>query len=67
MRPANVSVGSFATEMGCPRDVRFPSDSDRTADTAGDPVRAISDQRTAANSVPIQSLRRRGRAALAAK
>jgi hypothetical protein len=31
----NVAVGSFATKMGYYRDVRFPPDSDRTADIAG--------------------------------
>jgi len=32
--------GSIATEIGCPRDVRFSADSDRIADIAGGPVRA---------------------------
>jgi hypothetical protein len=30
----NGRYGSIATEMGCPRYVRFPPDSDRTADIA---------------------------------
>jgi hypothetical protein len=38
---ANVAYGSNATEMGCPRDVRFPPDSDQTADMASGPVRAM--------------------------
>jgi hypothetical protein len=44
--------GSFATEMDCPRHVRFPSDSDRTADIAGGPVRApLTDSCAAANGI----------------
>jgi hypothetical protein len=38
----NVCFGSFATKLDRPRHVRFPPDSDRTADIAGGPVRAIS-------------------------
>jgi hypothetical protein len=34
-----------STEMGCPRDVRFPTDSDRTADIAGGPKGANSRNR----------------------
>jgi hypothetical protein len=34
------AMGSIATEMGCPRNVRYAPDSDRTADIAGGPVRA---------------------------
>src|SRR5260370_24171574 len=36
----NVRDGSISTELGCPRHVRFPPDSDLTADIAGGPVRA---------------------------
>src|ERR1700680_2266109 len=36
----DVWSGSNATELGCPRDVRFPSDSDQTADISVGPVRA---------------------------
>jgi hypothetical protein len=36
----NVSVGSIATEIGFRQHVRFPSDSERTADIAGGPVGA---------------------------
>jgi hypothetical protein len=32
----------FATKLGCPRHIRFTPVSDRTADIAGGPVRAIS-------------------------
>src|SRR5216684_3463093 len=32
--------GSFATEIGYPRDVRFPADSDQTADMVSGPDRA---------------------------
>ena len=32
--------GSISTKLGCPGHVRFPSDSDQTADIAGGPVRA---------------------------
>src|ERR1700676_215347 len=39
-RARDVGFGSFSTELGRPRDVRFPSDSDRTADIASGPVRA---------------------------
>jgi len=38
----NVSNGSFSTKMACPCHVRFTLDSDRTADIAGGPFRAIS-------------------------
>ncbi len=38
----NVRDGSISTELGCPRHVRFPPDSDLTADIAGGPVRANS-------------------------
>jgi hypothetical protein len=37
---SNVSVGSIATEMGCPPHVCFPPNSDRTADIAEGPFRA---------------------------
>jgi len=37
---ADVQDWSFATELGCPRHVRFPPDSDRIADIAGGPFRA---------------------------
>jgi hypothetical protein len=33
--PAYASCGSFSTELGCPRHVRLPPDSDGTADIAG--------------------------------
>src|SRR5450759_3582288 len=36
----DVAYGSIATEIGSPRHVRSPSDSDQTADVAGGPVRA---------------------------
>jgi len=36
----DVSLGSFATEMACPCDVRSTPDSNQTADIAGGPVRA---------------------------
>src|ERR1700694_236730 len=36
----SVRCGSFSTELGCARHVRFPPDSDRAADVAGGPVRA---------------------------
>ena len=35
-----VSDGSIATEIDCPRDVRFPPSSDQTADMAGGPFGA---------------------------
>ena len=41
----HVACGSFATEMGIPRDVRFIPDSDRTADIIGGPVGAINRRR----------------------
>ena len=41
LRNAHVRVGSFATELGYSRHVRFPPESDRTAGIAGGPVRAI--------------------------
>ena len=34
------SNGSKATEMGCPPDVRFPPDSDQSADITDGPFRA---------------------------
>ena len=34
---ANVRDGSFSTELGCARHVRFPPDTDRAADVAGGP------------------------------
>jgi hypothetical protein len=37
---ADVSIGSFATKLGYPCDVRFATISDRTADIAGVPDRA---------------------------
>jgi hypothetical protein len=40
LRKRDFRFGSIATEMGCPRDVRFLPDSDQTADIAGGPVRA---------------------------
>ena len=39
---SEVSFGSITTEIGFPRHVRFPQDSDQTADIAGGPVRAKS-------------------------
>jgi hypothetical protein len=39
-RGPDVAIGSIPTEMGCPRDVRFPPESDRIADMAGGPFRA---------------------------
>ena len=36
--------------MGCPHDVRFPPDSDQTADIAGGPVRAASSRHVRAKS-----------------
>jgi hypothetical protein len=44
---ADFRYGSFSTELGRPRDVRFPSDSDRTADIASGPVRANAQSRCA--------------------
>jgi hypothetical protein len=38
---AHVRNGSIATEMSCTRDVRFPPNSDQTADIAGGPFRAM--------------------------
>src|SRR6267378_1540698 len=40
--PGALRVGSIATELGCSRDVRFPPNSDQTADIAGGPVSANS-------------------------
>jgi hypothetical protein len=40
LRVAQDGYGSFATEMGIPRHVCFPPDSDRIADMAGGPFRA---------------------------
>jgi hypothetical protein len=37
---ADDRCGSFSTELGCPRHVRFTPDSDRTADVVGGPLRA---------------------------
>jgi hypothetical protein len=37
---ADDRCGSFSTELGCPRHVRFTPDSDRTADIVGGPFRA---------------------------
>jgi hypothetical protein len=42
LKVAEVRVGSIATEMGYLGDVRFPPDSDQTADIAGGPFRANS-------------------------
>jgi hypothetical protein len=42
------TLGSIATEMGCPRHVRFPPVSDRTADIAALPKSAISRCRVSA-------------------
>jgi hypothetical protein len=39
-REFDFRVGSFSTELGCPRNVRSAPVSDRTADIAGGPVRA---------------------------
>jgi hypothetical protein len=39
---ADVSFGSFSTELGCSPDVRFTRYSDRTPDAAGGPARADS-------------------------
>lgn len=39
---ADVVFGSFFTELGGPRHVRFPTGGDRTADIAGGLVRADS-------------------------
>jgi hypothetical protein len=38
-----VRLGSFSTEMACPRHVCFPPDSDHSADIWGGPFRAISE------------------------
>ena len=40
-RTAGPYIGSFATEMGCPRHVRLPPVSDRTADIAALPKSAM--------------------------
>src|SRR5471032_1046905 len=39
---ASLAARSFSTELGRPRHVRFPPDSDQTADIAGGPKRAKS-------------------------
>jgi hypothetical protein len=39
--PRHISTLPFSTELGGPRHVRFPPDSDRTADIAGGPFRAM--------------------------
>lgn len=51
LQDADVRLGSIATEMGFPGDVRFPPDSDRTADIVG-PGRAIRRRKLSAYKRP---------------
>ena len=50
------AVGSFSTELACPRDVRFIPDSDRVADISWGPLRAMARRQRAPNLVGAQYL-----------
>ena len=48
----HVAYGLIATELGCPRHVRFPPDSDRTADIARARFGTQVERRTKSNEAP---------------